>query len=245
MEPSGRLISLEPFLSRISLISPFFHSSGIRRETQADGYSLGLSPNPDRIYSEDNKGVDYNNPIRIPLKNKLFFKGIFNMIEFIKVQTQTEIQQVADLAQLIWNEHYTPIIGKAQVDYMVANFQSPPAIHDQLKKGYAYYLIEYENKPVGYFSILSQKTEKTLFLSKIYVDKSSRGKGLARKSIEFIQVLSENQGLKSIWLTVNKNNLDSIRAYQKMGFEIEQSLLQDIGGGFVMDDYKMVKRLDF
>jgi len=163
------------------------------------------------------------------------------MLKFIKVQTQAEIEQVAGLAKEIWAEHYTPIIGKAQVDYMIENFQSIPAIHDQIKKGYAYYLLNYNDKNAGYFSVLAQPTQKTMFLSKIYVDKTCRGKGLARKSIEFIQTISENIGLHSIWLTVNKHNATSIAAYKKMGFGVEKELVQDIGGGFVMDDYKMLK----
>jgi ribosomal protein S18 acetylase RimI-like enzyme len=165
------------------------------------------------------------------------------MLKFIKVQTQSEIEQVAGLAKTIWAEHYTPIIGEAQVEYMLENYQSVPAIHDQIKKGYAYYLINYEDKNAGYFSIQAQPTQKTMFLSKIYVNKAFRGKGLARQAIEFIQALSENIGLKSIWLTVNKKNATSIAAYKKMGFAVEKELVQDIGNGFVMDDYKMLKTL--
>lgn len=40
-------------------------------------------------------------------------------------------------------------------------------------------------------------------------------------------------------LTVNKNNVKAIRAYEKTGFKNIGSLVQDIGNGFVMDDYKM------
>jgi ribosomal protein S18 acetylase RimI-like enzyme len=42
-------------------------------------------------------------------------------------------------------------------------------------------------------------------------------------------------------LTVNKNNVNAIKAYEKMGFRNVGSLVQDIGDGFVMDDYAMEK----
>ena len=40
-----------------------------------------------------------------------------------KVLTKTQIETVAGLAFEIWNQHFIPIIGKAQVDYMLEKFQ--------------------------------------------------------------------------------------------------------------------------
>jgi diamine N-acetyltransferase len=42
-------------------------------------------------------------------------------------------------------------------------------------------------------------------------------------------------------LAVNKANAKAIAAYKKYGFRIRDSVVQPIGGGFVMDDYFMVK----
>lgn len=36
-----------------------------------------------------------------------------------KAETDDQLRQIADLAEIIWNEHFTPIIGKKQVDYMI------------------------------------------------------------------------------------------------------------------------------
>ena len=44
-----------------------------------------------------------------------------------------------------------------------------------------------------------------------------------------------------IWLTVNKYNTAAIKAYKKMGFINIAAITQDIGNGFIMDDYKMEK----
>jgi RimJ/RimL family protein N-acetyltransferase len=48
---------------------------------------------------------------------------------------------------------------------------------------------------------------------------------------------------KSIDLTVNKYNTNSIKAYEKMGFEKIDSVVMDIGNGYVMDDYVMKKEV--
>ena len=42
-----------------------------------------------------------------------------------------------------------------------------------------------------------------------------------------------------VYLTVNKGNKRAIRAYEKSGFSITESVVTDIGHGFVMDDYIM------
>ena len=46
---------------------------------------------------------------------------------------------------------------------------------------------------------------------------------------------------KALVLAVNKANAKAISAYTKYGFRIREAIVQDIGGGFVMDDYVMVK----
>ena len=42
---------------------------------------------------------------------------------------------------------------------------------------------------------------------------------------------------------MNKRNARAIKAYQRNGYEIGASVVKDIGGGFVMNDYIMAKNL--
>jgi ribosomal protein S18 acetylase RimI-like enzyme len=156
-----------------------------------------------------------------------------------KVSTETQIETVARLAFEIWNQHFTPIIGKAQVDYMVEKFQSKRAITEQIENGYSFYLLKADGDYAGYTGICPKEDE--LFLSKLYIKASHRGKGYGRKVVEFIEELAGEKGLGRITLTVNKNNTDTIKAYEKFGFANLGVLVQDIGNGFVMDDYKMEK----
>ena len=156
-----------------------------------------------------------------------------------EVSTETQIETVAQLAHEIWNQHFTPIIGKAQVDYMVEKFQSKRAISEQIASGYSYYLLRADGDYFGYTGICAKEDE--LFLSKLYLRASQRGKGHGRKVVEFLEDLARDKGLGKITLTVNKNNTDTIKAYEKFGFVNLDILVQDIGNGFVMDDYKMEK----
>lgn len=122
---------------------------------------------------------------------------------------------------------------------MVEKFQSKTAISEQIATGYSYYLLEAGGDYFGYTGICPQKDE--LFLSKLYIRASQRGKGYGRRVIEFLEELAREKGLCKITLTVNKNNTDTIRAYEKFGFTNTGPVVQDIGNGFVMDDYKMEK----
>ena len=158
---------------------------------------------------------------------------------FIEVSTQDQIEMVESLAREIWTEHYVPIIGKEQVDYMLGRFQSTRAISEQIKTGFLYFLIKEGNEFIGYIGVQPKADE--LFLSKFYVKSSKRGKGYGNKAIQFVEKLAKQRKLARLALTVNKNNVDSIKAYERFGFRKVGAIAQDIGSGFVMDDYKMEK----
>ena len=155
------------------------------------------------------------------------------------VSGKNQIETIAGLAHKIWNEHFTPIIGKAQVDYMLEKFQSKKVITEQIENGFLYFLIKNNNAHIGYIGVLPEESQ--LFLSKIYIISTERGKGHGRKSIEFLEQLAVEKGLSKISLTVNRNNSATIKMYKKLGFKNRGSVVQDIGNDFVMDDYKMEK----
>ena len=167
-------------------------------------------------------------------------------LQFVPVRTSEQLAVIAALAHEIWYEFYVPLIGRAQVDYMVARFQNAAAMQSQIDQGYEYFLVKQTDttssaKDIGYCAV-QQQPDGALFLSKFYLHKSARGSGTGRKCMEFIEGLARRRGLSLLWLTVNKGN-PSIQAYQRLGFRIAADLVMDIGGGFVMDDYRMEKPL--
>ena len=163
------------------------------------------------------------------------------MTEFCEVKNPEEIKQVVKLAQKIWYEHYTPIIGKDQVIYMLDKFQSKEAILAQIEEEcYIYYLLCKESAAIGYFSY--QIRPNNLFLSKIYLLGTERRKGYSHKIITLLEKIAKEHEIDRITLTVNRHNNDTITAYKKLGFGITGTQIQDIGTDFVMDDYCMEKQ---
>lgn len=155
--------------------------------------------------------------------------------------TRANFTIISELARTIWTNHYTPIIGEPQVAYMLDKYQSVSAIQDQIEKGTRYYLILFHDTHVGYFCF--NINENHLFLSKLYVLKSARGNRLGRAALSFIEAQAKEFGLKKIKLTVNKYNTTSIKVYQKMGFINIEAIVQNIGNGYVMDDYVLEKNI--
>lgn len=154
------------------------------------------------------------------------------MITFEKV---SDIKELASLASSIWHEYWTCLLSPEQIDYMVENFQSEKAIKEQIEnENYTYYFIKSDNENAGYFGISDKGN--FLFLSKIYIRKEFRHKGIGTKAFDKIKELALG---KPIRLTVNKHNTNSINAYKKWGFKTIDAVVTDIGSGFVMDDYIM------
>lgn len=158
-------------------------------------------------------------------------------IVFEPVRTKGQIAELCRMAEQIWRQHFTPIIGAGQVEYMLERFQSETAIAEQLEQGYEYYRFLHNHEYIGYMGI--HREEKRLFLSKLYLKKEYRGRGFARQAYTFIQEIARKEGLHSVYLTVNKENYATIAVYERMGFVTVDKQKADIGGGFYMDDYIM------
>jgi ribosomal protein S18 acetylase RimI-like enzyme len=165
------------------------------------------------------------------------------MTEFRRVKSKKDVAETARLAHEIWNEHYTKIIGQAQVDYMVKNFQSAQAIAAQIAIKYDYYLILHDNEPVGYLAVVPDTAKSSLQLSKLYIRKSLRGFGLGKEALDFTEELCRKSNIGTLWLTVNKYNADSIAWYERLGFARAGEIVMEIGGGYMMDDFRMEKTI--
>ena len=69
------------------------------------------------------------------------------------------------MATEILREHYDPIVGKQQNDYMLDKFQSVRAIGEQLGNGYRYYFVRCDGRNVGFMAFYPR--QKAMYLSKL------------------------------------------------------------------------------
>lgn len=97
---------------------------------------------------------------------------------------------------------------------------------------------------VGYIAFEPRPSEDEAFLHKLYLLPEAAGRGIGAAALNWVSEQATALGLKRLRLFVNKHNLQAVRAYLRQGFVFEQDVITDIGDGFVMDDFVMVKHLE-
>ena len=186
-------------------------------------------------------------------------------LTFVPVETDEQLEHLADMAGQIWREYWPERIGREQTDYMVEMFHSVPAMkHDIAEHNYRYwFLVDADGREVGYTAgcaqeltgdaeadawmrhgtVVDERWPKRFFISKIYLYATERGKHYGSEVLAFYEQLCRDEGLPAMYLTVNRDNELAIRAYRGNGFVAVEDVDADIGDGFTMYDHIMVKEI--
>jgi len=116
-------------------------------------------------------------------------------------------------------------------------------------------LLRVGEQPVGYcgYELAGMDGDGSaaadLKLGQIYLLESHRGMGLGWHMLRHVEARARELarprelGSRGLWFQVNKKNAAAIRFYRSAGFEVIRETVFEIGGGFVMDDYVMAKRV--
>ncbi|MBI2929901.1 MAG: GNAT family N-acetyltransferase [Verrucomicrobia bacterium] len=161
----------------------------------------------------------------------------------IRRASEADIPTIRALAEQIWRAYYPGIISPEQIDYMLGWMYSREAICRELAAGVVYELACLAGEPVGFLAHEFEPATRQTKLHKIYLQPALHGRGLGRAMLEKVLDSAHAAGAAVVYLQVNKQNLRAIRAYERAGFRITQAICGDIGGGFVMDDYVMVREV--
>ena len=155
---------------------------------------------------------------------------------------EEQIPELIRLAREIWFQHYRSIITVEQIEYMLAQRYHPDAIRAQLASGAAWWdALMLNETMVAFTSYELGKHPQEMKLDKLYVRYDLRGRGYGSELIRHVQHQARLRGCRRLVLQVNKNNASAIEAYRRNGFEVIEAAKFDIGGGFEMDDFVMVK----
>lgn len=158
-------------------------------------------------------------------------------VDIKRVKYMPELREVAELANEIWHECFVDIISEGQIDYMVNKFQSLRAMCDQVDiQGYSYFSVRDDGELCGYIGVKPEDDDR-FFLSKLYLRSDKRGRGIATMMLNRVFEEARTAGKKRVYLTVNKYNTHAIDVYKNAGFRQVDSVVTDIGSGYVMDDY--------
>jgi len=164
-----------------------------------------------------------------------------NEIEISPVRLD-EAEAVVDLAGRVWRAHYPGIITPAQIEYMLAQRYRPVLVRQFIARGDLWLAARAEGLLVG-FAHGHPLNEGDYKLDKLYVDLDWQRHGIGGALIRELAARVIQQGFGRLALRVNRQNQQAINAYLKHGFNVTTIHLEDIGNGFIMDDYVMTKEL--
>ncbi len=151
---------------------------------------------------------------------------------------------VRDLAYAIWPRVYPGIISEAQIQYMLAQRYDLGVLGGDLEeRGVCFALLKAGSQDVGFVAFEPRPQDGEAFLHKLYLLPEFAGRGMGALALRWVTDQAQARGLQRLRLCVNKHNSAAIRAYLRNGFEFHEDVITEIGGGFVMDDYVMVKKL--
>ncbi len=156
--------------------------------------------------------------------------------------TSATFGTVTALAETIWRSHYPAMISRAQIDFMLAGRYTPERLSRYLDAEDCWLeLLTVDGIPVGYCCYALTNTRQEMKLQELYLLSDYRGCGLGGFMLRHVEAQARTRGCTALLLTVNKGNTDAIAVYRHAGFSVREEAVFDIGNGFVMDDYVMVK----
>ena len=153
------------------------------------------------------------------------------------------LAEISALAAVIWRAHYPGIITPDQIDYMLKRMYDVEVLRGELESGVTWFRALADDTMRGFASVGPTESAIGFKLHKLYVHPGWQRHGLGSALLKECEATARACGVTALMLNVNKRNERAIAAYLKSGFTIRESIVADIGGGFVMDDYVMVKSL--
>ena len=160
----------------------------------------------------------------------------------IEAVTEADVGPLVALAREIWYAHYPAIIGTAQIEYMLGQRYNLETVRAELRQSDLWWdTLMVGEEMAGFASYFLTQAAGEMKLDKIYVHPRHQRYGYGGAMIARACEVARSRGCNRLVLAVNRNNRSAIDAYLRHGFRVADTVVKDIGGGFVMDDYIMEK----
>ncbi len=141
-----------------------------------------------------------------------------------------DFDNLYDFMRPLWFETYLSIISKEQIEFLLDKYFKKENVENFIAKGYEYYSLYNEGV------LVFVERENDVFMDKLYLLPSARGKGIAKKAFEFM--LLRNKPIK---LNVNQQNQRALKCYLKNGFKIIEEKDVVLENGMINKDFVLLK----
>ena len=162
----------------------------------------------------------------------------------ISEANSSDFNTIREIAYTTWPDTYGAIISKEQLDYMLDKFYSDATLNDNLINKNHYFLLAKENNNcLGFASYEPDYLgDKIVRLHKIYLLPEAQGKGVGKLLISEIEKIANQLNQIGISLNVNRFN-SAFDFYTKIGFECIGEEDIELDFGYLMEDFKMLKKI--
>lgn len=159
------------------------------------------------------------------------------MIEILSAQKQ-HIPTIKKLADYLWPKTFAALLSAEQIDYMMEMMYSQASIEKQMDEGHLFAIVRKENVDVGYLSYETNHNQMTTTkIHKLYLSPEYQRHGIGKAMIEYVARQAIEANNQALFLNVNKHNKGAINFYIKHHFMLTKKEENDIGNGFIMDDF--------
>ncbi len=155
-----------------------------------------------------------------------------------------DIPAIQQIAKDTWPDTYSGIISQEQIDYMLDMMYNANTLTEQMSADHYFFIAEQDSKPIGFAGCSPYSPSLSLRwkLHKLYVLPTVQRSGAGKALSEAVVAVAKDNGATELVLNVNKNN-PAYAYYLKHGFTVLENMILDIGNGYVMDDYVLIKKL--
>lgn len=156
-----------------------------------------------------------------------------------------ELSIIQAIAHQTWPVTYGEMISREQLDYMIRMIYSEHSIKRQMEVMRHEFVIGSQARiPFGFASVEQDYgIDRQLMIHKLYVLPAFQGRGLGKMFIGYITKLALEGGQTSLCLKVFHKNIRAITFYKNLGFSICGEDTSDIGSGYRIFDYVMLKNI--
>ncbi len=161
----------------------------------------------------------------------------------IRKASLNDVKSIQNIAYATWPSAYGDILSSEQIKYMLDMMYSEQVLSEQIQKTQTFLIIKDGQDDLAFVSFEHNYAgELQTKIHKIYISPAAQGKGLGKILLEETQREAINKSSKRLILNVNRQN-KAIKFYEKQGFKIAFSEDIEIGNGYLMNDFVMVKEI--
>lgn len=161
------------------------------------------------------------------------------MTVIIRSMDYTDINEVQRIAKVSWNATYEGIIPLEIQDNFLKSAYNDEQMKLRLERS-VIYIAEVEGQVAGFANYSPVRDGGKVELAAIYLHPNFQGQGIGTTLLQ--QAVTELDGLKDIYINVEKDNTIGMNFYKAKGFEVVEEFDDDFDG-HILKTVRMVLKV--